>query len=535
MTVPTAPPSLDGFTYVEVLGVGGQATVFKYAQPAFSRMVAVKVLHGRLDPTTQRAFEAETRTMGQLSAHPNVVSIYEAGITAAQSAYFVMEFCPPPNLWVRVRKLRRPYGVPDALRTGIQIAGAVERAHSLRILHRDIKPANILVTEYGSPALTDFGIAASLAGAEPSAAEGFSIPWAPPEQLIAGAALTPAADVYSLAATLWTLLVGRSPFEIVGGDNRAPAMSRRVRSDPVPPVRRPDVPTSLDRVLTQALDKLPEQRCRSAAELARALQRVEADLHLPQTPFVGGQIAFDAADGEGEEDRGSTRFVAYVPIDPDGRDSMGPSGRHTTPGMTRPDLTNVHPEQGPGFIAHSGSGVAGIRDFTGPPVPDLQLDATDVMPERQAGHEAPPMPPQSVEEGPRRSGGRVAAIVAVAALVLIAAVVSISTLFGDRNTAGAATSTSTTVNPMSAVGDVVPPVTDVTMTRAGSRFTIDWKVPNAQPGDSVMYRVYRRGETPPDYARAARPLKVTALDGTTCVDLVRVRANQSSEDQGMCS
>jgi serine/threonine protein kinase len=539
MTPRSSPPNLDDFVFVDVLGSGGQATVYKYSQPAMSRMVAVKVLHGKLGPRTRSAFEAETRTMGQLSAHPNVVSIYQAGITVDLSAYFVMEFCPPPNLSVRVRKQHRPYGVPEALRTGIQIAGAVERAHSLGILHRDIKPANILVTEYGTPALTDFGIAASLVGADSGGAEGVSIPWAPPEQLVAGATLTPTADVYSLAATLWTLLVGRSPFEIPGGDNNNSALSRRVRTDPVPRIRRQDVPETLELVLARAMEKRPEPRFRSAIELARALQRVEAELHLPQTPFVGGQVTpGDGSDGVGEEERGSTRFVAYVPIDPDGPAQTGRGTRHTNPGMTHPDLTNLHADPRPDVITDGhGSAPVGVRDFTGPQLLNRGIEDTDLIPQRAPA--TPEQLPTGVSEpvapAPRGTG-RVVGILAIAALAVVAVVVSLATLLGGGSGGHSSTSsTSSGVNPMDAVGEDVPPVDGLALAPKGSGWLVTWNAAAPASADAFLYVAYRPGEPRPEYQSTSQTrVTVKKLQGMTCVSVLRVRAGRQSEAKEAC-
>jgi hypothetical protein len=94
------------------------------------------------------------------------------------------------------------------------------------------------------------------------------------------------ADVYSLAATLWQLLVGRSPFEIPGGDNTAYALMPRIRTTPVPPTGRADVPTSLERLLAQAMSKLPASRPATALEFARALQQIEQEHRFPRTAIV---------------------------------------------------------------------------------------------------------------------------------------------------------------------------------------------------------------------------------------------------------
>ena len=152
-----------------------------------------------------------------------------------------MKYYPPPNLAVRSRAERM--SVEEVLRTGIQLASAVETAHRAGIIHRDIKPANVLVSQYGQPGLTDFGIAGRGGHAEDVDEDvGVSVPWSPPEVLYGQSNGDARSDVYSLAATLWHLLVGRSPFEQPGGDNSAYALMPRIRAVPVPPTGRADVP-----------------------------------------------------------------------------------------------------------------------------------------------------------------------------------------------------------------------------------------------------------------------------------------------------
>jgi hypothetical protein len=197
-----------------------------------------------------------------------------------------MTYYSRPNLAIRAASER--LGVAEVLRIGIQIGSAVETAHRVGILHRDIKPANLLINQYGVPGLTDFGIAGTIADSEADADEdtGVSIPWAAPEVLYATAPTSVRSDVYSLAATLWHLLVGRSPFEIRGGDNSAFEMMRRVRDTPPPSTGRADVPASLDRLLRQAMAKQPNGRPGSAIDFARGLQAVEQELQLARTELV---------------------------------------------------------------------------------------------------------------------------------------------------------------------------------------------------------------------------------------------------------
>ncbi len=185
---PSTPPQIPGFSSIRLLGSGGFADVFLYEEQLLKRKVAVKVLlAGDLAAGTLENFTNEANLMAQLSNHPSIVSVYQAGISDDGRPFIVMEYCSRPNLQVRYRAAR--FSEAEALKVAIQIAGAVETAHRAGILHRDIKPANVLVSDYGRPALTDFGIAAAT-GSDSQA--GLSVPWAPPESFVPGRAVTPA-------------------------------------------------------------------------------------------------------------------------------------------------------------------------------------------------------------------------------------------------------------------------------------------------------------------------------------------------------
>lgn len=279
---PAPPPVIPGFSHVRLLGSGGFSDVFLYDQELPRRKVAVKVLLANASsPAAREQFVGEANLMAQLSTHPSIVTIYHADTAADGRPYLVMEYCPRPNLSVRYRTER--ITVAEAIRIGIRLAGAVETAHRIGILHRDIKPANVLTTDYGWPALTDFGISVVSSTTPGGEAVGMSIPWAAPEFFSEDAVRGVTGDVYSLAATVYTLLKGISPFEQPGGNNSALELITRVERSPVPPIGRPDVPPSLESVLVRAMAKRPEARYPSAAALGRALQRVEQELHLSQT------------------------------------------------------------------------------------------------------------------------------------------------------------------------------------------------------------------------------------------------------------
>jgi len=276
------PPVLPGFDYLDTLGSGGFAEVHLYEQHLPRRRVAVKVLSGgALDEASALQFRDEANQMAQLSSHPSIVTVYQAGIADSGQAYLVMEYCALPNYGVRYRQ--QGISLEEALSVGVQIAGAVETAHRAGILHRDIKPANILVTDFHRPALADFGIAGVLGSS--TAVDAYSVPWASPESLGEGGVLRPPSDVYSLAATVYTLLAGRAPFELPGGDNSPEALVHRLHTAPAPATGRPDVPPELEAVLATALSLSPAARHTTALSFGRALQQIQQQYGLAVTPM----------------------------------------------------------------------------------------------------------------------------------------------------------------------------------------------------------------------------------------------------------
>ncbi len=310
-------PVINGFTFVEHLGSGGFADVFLYEQQWPRQRVAVKVVRPDvpLNEREKQLFTAEANAMATLADHPYIVSVITAGVTAEGGRpYLVMRYCPPPDLGVRVRS--NPMGVMDAVSTGIKLASAIETAHRSGILHRDIKPSNVLVTTYHEPALTDFGIAGHIADVEGESDVRISYPWSPPELLDGRSNGSVASDVYSLGATIWHLLVGRSPFSIPSGDNSTRALSARILHAAAPATQRSDVPPALDRLLQQCLAKNPAHRPQSALELARRLQQIEAAANWPRTVVaVEGDrpdSSVHAALPEPEEDRTVMKAVTVI-------------------------------------------------------------------------------------------------------------------------------------------------------------------------------------------------------------------------------
>ena len=282
MTSP-AGPHIEGMSWLEVLGSGGYSDVHLYQRTSPRMKVAVKILkNDRLTDSERAQFAAEAETMAELADHPYIVQVFSTGALDDGRPFLVMKQYPPRNLAVRARDDRM--SVADVLRNGVKIASAVETAHRAGIMHRDIKPANVLISQYGEPGLTDFGIAGH-AEHDDSDDVGVSIPWAAPEVLTGTSNGDVRSDVYSLGATVWHLLAGRSPFD-VPGDNGQRALINRVVRSAVPSTGRADVPASLERLLSQTMAKNPAVRPRTALEFARGLQAIEQEQRFGRTDIV---------------------------------------------------------------------------------------------------------------------------------------------------------------------------------------------------------------------------------------------------------
>ena len=284
--LPSKPPQLSGFTYVRPLGGGGFADVFLFDQNMPRRKTAVKVLlDGFVDDNVRRMFRAEADIMAELGAHPSILTVYEAGLSADGRPYIVMEYCPE-GLGKSWRK--RPMALADVLHIGVKLASALETAHRHRftILHRDIKPSNILITEYGSPVLSDFGIATSLSSDSANDILAMSVPWSAPEVVSEKTSGTVASEVWSLGATLYSLLAGRSPCEIADSakNSRDQLKSRIVKAN-YTPIGRSDVPESVERVLLKSMAKDPAERYSSMLEFALELNDLQTQLGLRTTPL----------------------------------------------------------------------------------------------------------------------------------------------------------------------------------------------------------------------------------------------------------
>ncbi|WP_407929758.1 serine/threonine-protein kinase [Leifsonia xyli] len=286
---------------MRVLGSGGFADVFLYEQNLPRRQVAVKVMLAEVVTSqVKQMFQAEANLMAKLSTHPSILTVYQASVSADGRPYLVVELC---SAEIGQRYRTDPLPVTEALAVGVRIASAVETTHRAGVLHRDIKPSNILSTAYGHPVLSDFGIAATLTESAVSGALGLSIPWSAPEVLLDETSGTIASEVWSLGATIYSLIAGRSPFELTDKDNTSAELIQRITKGQPQPIDRPDMPPQLEQVLLRAMAKRPAQRQRSALEFARELQMVEAELGLLPTPIEVAMDDWALATADDPEDR----------------------------------------------------------------------------------------------------------------------------------------------------------------------------------------------------------------------------------------
>ncbi|SHL27838.1 serine/threonine protein kinase [Pseudonocardia thermophila] len=277
-----------GFTDAVEVGRGGFGVVYRCRQEELNRTVAVKLLHTDLDQTSRERFFREGRAMGGLSGHPNVVDVLQVGVTPSGRPFIVMPYQAMDSLAARVRR-EGPIGWAEATRIGVRLAGALESAHRVGTLHRDIKPGNVLMSDYGEAQLTDFGIARIEGGFE-TATGAFtgSLSYSAPE-VLNGHPPSPQSDIYSLAATLFSIIAGRAAFERREGEEII-AQFLRITGQPIPDLRVHGVPDVLCEVLERAMAKNPADRPPTAEAFGRELQEVQrrtgqpvAEMALPAT------------------------------------------------------------------------------------------------------------------------------------------------------------------------------------------------------------------------------------------------------------
>jgi serine/threonine protein kinase len=512
---PSAPPAIADFTFVELLGSGGYSDVFLYEQSRPRRQVAVKVLLQDIaNSGARQRFEDEANLMAKLSAHPSIVTIYGADVANDGRPFLVMEYCPRDNLDKRCRQ--SPLSVPDALTAAIQVAGAVETAHRAGILHRDIKPANVLVTVYNRPALTDFGISAATTGGA-SELEGLSVPWSPPESFDGGTA-GPPSDVYSLAATVYALLTGRSPFEVRGGPNGTDQLMDRIERLPLPRTGRADVPDSLERALATAMAKDPTRRYGTALEFARVLQGVQRELRLSVTPIDVVDESAPPPERQADDD-GLTRIRSPRSVDPAPPPALG--------ALSEAPMTSARAEAAETAAPTRAAEAPRASSAWEAPRPVPVADTVHRAPERAA----------PAEDAPDReeSGGRRRLWASLAAASVLVAVVTTVVLVGQQGEGQDApedtASTAAPLDPAGVGGPTVPVPADLAGQPSGEQVVFTWTNPEPVDGDVFLWRL--AGAASPSSFQDVEAPTVTVPanpDGETCIEVVVRRSNGRHSD-----
>lgn len=267
------------YEIIAELGEGGMATVYRAFDPRFRREVALKILPARFldDPAFRGRFEREAQSVAALE-HPAIVPVYDFGETENQP-YLVMRLMTGGSLAERLEK--GPLSLSEISRIFQRLASALDAAHRHGIIHRDLKPANILFDQYDEPYLADFGIVKwagegdvtkALTGT--GAAVGTPA-YMSPEQ-VQGQDLDGRSDVYALGVILFEMLSGKRPYEAT----TPMALAVKHVTEPIPKLEGQHVPSACQTLINQAMAKNPDERYKTAAAFAQALQSV-AGGHYP--------------------------------------------------------------------------------------------------------------------------------------------------------------------------------------------------------------------------------------------------------------
>jgi serine/threonine protein kinase len=270
---------LGPYEVIAPIGAGGMGEVYRARDTRLDRTVALKILpQHATTPEAKERFEREARAISSLN-HPNICTLFDVGSDDGV-AYLVMELVEGETLASRLAKGALPLDV--ALKYGASIADALAKAHRHGIVHRDLKPANVMMTKSGAK-LLDFGLARraaeatshdapTMVAAAPITSAGMivgTLPYMPPEQL-EGKPTDARSDIFALGAVMYEMITGRRAFD---ADSQASLITKIMSQQPVPIASlQPVTPPALERLIAKCLEKDPDDRWQSAADVASELR-----------------------------------------------------------------------------------------------------------------------------------------------------------------------------------------------------------------------------------------------------------------------
>ena len=283
---------LGNYDVIEKLGEGGMGEVWRARDERLNRSVALKILPSEVanDPIRRARFEQEARALGALN-HPNIVAVYDAGQDNGQ-AYIVSELVDGESLRAVIERGRLP--LKKVIDYAVQISDALAAAHAAGIVHRDLKPENVMIARDGRVKVLDFGLAkqttaaptentATLALSQPGMVMG-TVGYMSPEQ-VRGETLDHRSDIFSFGCVLYEMITGKRAFQ-----SATPVESMHAILHDDPPELAPDqsaIPPALAGILRRCLEKRPEQRFQSAADLAFALRSITSSSTSGMQPVMG--------------------------------------------------------------------------------------------------------------------------------------------------------------------------------------------------------------------------------------------------------